>query len=148
MRPGYDVSSVLTEEASPLAGRTPLDITGGQNQSRKARKMSMNKTDSPKARATIRGNGVGAQLRRARETEHPRHRHEREAKGGTLHMSGVWSCNEWDQLEEVIVGNPLNARFPTADRKHPAGRISRPFIVPRFRVALFHSRLLKRRKRI
>jgi N-dimethylarginine dimethylaminohydrolase len=27
-----------------------------------------------------------------------------------LHMSGVWSCNEWDQLEEVIVGNPLNAR--------------------------------------
>ena len=31
-------------------------------------------------------------------------------------MSGVWSCNEWDQLEEVIVGNPLRARFPTADR--------------------------------
>jgi N-dimethylarginine dimethylaminohydrolase len=31
-------------------------------------------------------------------------------------MSAVWSCNEWDQLEEVIVGNPLNARFPTADR--------------------------------
>jgi N-dimethylarginine dimethylaminohydrolase len=31
-------------------------------------------------------------------------------------MSGVWSCNEWDQLEEVIVGNPLNARFPTPDR--------------------------------
>lgn len=30
-------------------------------------------------------------------------------------MSGVWSCNEWDQLEEVIVGNPLNARFPTPD---------------------------------
>jgi N-dimethylarginine dimethylaminohydrolase len=30
-------------------------------------------------------------------------------------MSKVWSCNEWDQLEEVIVGNPLNARFPTAD---------------------------------
>ena len=28
----------------------------------------------------------------------------------------VWSCNEWDQLEEVIVGNPLNARFPTPDR--------------------------------
>jgi len=27
----------------------------------------------------------------------------------------VWSCNEWDPLEEVIVGNPLNARFPTAD---------------------------------
>jgi N-dimethylarginine dimethylaminohydrolase len=31
-------------------------------------------------------------------------------------MSVVWSCNEWDQLEEVIVGNPLNARFPTPDR--------------------------------
>jgi N-dimethylarginine dimethylaminohydrolase len=30
-------------------------------------------------------------------------------------MSDVWSCNEWDPLEEVIVGNPLNARFPTAD---------------------------------
>lgn len=31
-------------------------------------------------------------------------------------MSLVWSCNEWDPLEEVIVGNPLNARFPTADK--------------------------------
>jgi len=31
-------------------------------------------------------------------------------------MSVVWSCNEWDQLEEVIVGNPLCARFPTPDR--------------------------------
>ena len=31
-------------------------------------------------------------------------------------MSRVWSCNEWDQLEEVIVGNPLGARFPTPDR--------------------------------
>jgi N-dimethylarginine dimethylaminohydrolase len=30
-------------------------------------------------------------------------------------MSVVWSCNEWDPLEEVIVGNPLRARFPTAD---------------------------------
>ena len=30
--------------------------------------------------------------------------------------SAVWSCNEWDPLEEVIVGNPLNARFPTPDR--------------------------------
>jgi len=30
-------------------------------------------------------------------------------------MPGVWSCNEWDPLEEVIVGNPLNARYPTAD---------------------------------
>jgi N-dimethylarginine dimethylaminohydrolase len=30
-------------------------------------------------------------------------------------MSKVWSCNEWDQLEEVIVGNPLRARFPTPD---------------------------------
>jgi len=31
-------------------------------------------------------------------------------------MSIVWSCNEWDPLEEVIVGNPLHARFPTSDR--------------------------------
>lgn len=30
-------------------------------------------------------------------------------------MSIVWSCNEWDPLEEVVVGNPLNARFPNAD---------------------------------
>jgi N-dimethylarginine dimethylaminohydrolase len=30
-------------------------------------------------------------------------------------MPSVWSCNEWDPLEEVIVGNPLQARFPTAD---------------------------------
>jgi N-dimethylarginine dimethylaminohydrolase len=29
--------------------------------------------------------------------------------------SAVWSCNEWDQLEEVIIGNPQNARFPTPD---------------------------------
>ncbi len=27
----------------------------------------------------------------------------------------VWSCNEWDPLQEVIVGNPLRARFPTPD---------------------------------
>ena len=31
-------------------------------------------------------------------------------------MKRVWSCNEWDQLEEVIVGNPLNARFPYPDK--------------------------------
>lgn len=36
-------------------------------------------------------------------------------KGNFHIMSKVWSCNEWDPLEEVIVGNPLNARFPTAD---------------------------------
>jgi N-dimethylarginine dimethylaminohydrolase len=30
-------------------------------------------------------------------------------------MSGLWSCNEWDPLEEVIVGTPLRARFPFAD---------------------------------
>ena len=30
-------------------------------------------------------------------------------------MSRVWSCNEWDPLKEVIVGNPLHARFPHAD---------------------------------
>ena len=27
-------------------------------------------------------------------------------------MSVVWSCNEWDQLEEVIVGNPLACEIP------------------------------------
>jgi len=37
-------------------------------------------------------------------------------KQETSPMSGVWSCNEWDPLEEVIVGNPLNARFPSPDR--------------------------------
>ena len=36
-------------------------------------------------------------------------------------MSRVWSCNEWDPLEEVIVGNPLKARFPTAD---PSTRVA------------------------
>ena len=30
-------------------------------------------------------------------------------------MSKVWSCNEWDPLEEVIVGTAINARFPHAD---------------------------------
>ena len=30
-------------------------------------------------------------------------------------MSLIWSCNEWDPLEEVVVGNPLGARFPHAD---------------------------------
>jgi N-dimethylarginine dimethylaminohydrolase len=30
-------------------------------------------------------------------------------------MSRVWSCNEWDPLEEVIVGLPQGARFPFAD---------------------------------
>ena len=36
-------------------------------------------------------------------------------------MPAVWSCNEWDPLEEVIVGNPLRARFPTAD---PSTRVA------------------------
>jgi N-dimethylarginine dimethylaminohydrolase len=39
-----------------------------------------------------------------------------QTKQDTSQMSRVWSCNEWDPLEEVIVGNPLNARFPTPDR--------------------------------
>ena len=34
----------------------------------------------------------------------------------SMPMSAVWSCNEWDPLEEVLVGNPLRARFPTPDR--------------------------------
>ena len=42
--------------------------------------------------------------------------HSHSGTSGQNSMSGVWSCNEWDQLEEVIVGNPLNARYPTPDR--------------------------------
>jgi N-dimethylarginine dimethylaminohydrolase len=37
------------------------------------------------------------------------------ATGTAKQRSAVWSWNEWDPLEEVIVGNPLNARYPTAD---------------------------------
>ena len=37
-------------------------------------------------------------------------------RGDTSLMPRVWSCNEWDRLEEVIVGNPLKARFPTPDK--------------------------------
>ena len=62
-------------------------------------------------------------------------------------MSGVWSCNEWDQLEEIIVGNPLNARFPTADRSTQLQNFTTVHC-RRFRVALFQSKLLKRQKRI
>src|ERR1700720_243967 len=47
-----------------------------------------------------------------------------EDRGGIAHMSRVWSCNEWDQLEEVILGNPLNARFPTADRSSQLAEFS------------------------
>src|SRR3974390_720730 len=45
------------------------------------------------------------------------HRNSEKARyrGGTLNRSRVWSCNEGDPLEEVIVGNPLQARFPTPD---------------------------------
>jgi N-dimethylarginine dimethylaminohydrolase len=43
-----------------------------------------------------------------------------EQRGDTALMSRVWSCNEWDRLEEVIVGNPLNARFPTPDKSTQA----------------------------
>ena len=32
-----------------------------------------------------------------------------------MSKSMVWSCNEWDPLEEIVVGNPLRARFPMAD---------------------------------
>ena len=39
-------------------------------------------------------------------------------------MSAVWSCNEWDQLEEVIVGNPFRARFPTLDRSTQVAEFS------------------------
>src|SRR6476646_4467733 len=39
-------------------------------------------------------------------------------------MSKVWSCTEWDPLEEVIVGNPLNARFPSPDRSTQVAEFS------------------------
>jgi hypothetical protein len=35
-------------------------------------------------------------------------------------MPSVWSCNEWDQLEEVIVGNPLNGGFSADQRSLPS----------------------------
>src|SRR5947209_7742512 len=38
-----------------------------------------------------------------------------ESNTSTGPKRAVWSCNEWDPLEEVILGNPLQARFPTAD---------------------------------
>ena len=41
-------------------------------------------------------------------------------------MSRAWSCNEWDPLEEVIVGNPLRARFPDGGSEYPTRRVSRP----------------------
>lgn len=40
----------------------------------------------------------------------------RQAKVASRQQSRVWSWNEWDPLEEVIVGNPLNARFPYPDK--------------------------------
>jgi glycine amidinotransferase len=40
----------------------------------------------------------------------------------------VWSCNEWDPLVEVIVGNPLKARFPHPDKSsHVAEWAGRSF---------------------
>jgi N-dimethylarginine dimethylaminohydrolase len=40
----------------------------------------------------------------------------------------VWSCNEWDPLQEVIVGNVLNARFPHPDKSTHIGEwAGRPF---------------------
>jgi hypothetical protein len=40
---------------------------------------------------------------------------DRESERVEAQIPRVWSCNEWDPLEEVIVGNPLHARFPTPD---------------------------------
>ena len=54
-------------------------------------------------------------------------------------MSRVWSCNEWDQLEEVIIGNPLNARFPTPDRSTQVAEFP-DRSMPEFPVALFRNR--------
>jgi N-dimethylarginine dimethylaminohydrolase len=40
----------------------------------------------------------------------------------------VWSCNEWDPLQEVIIGNVRNARFPHPDASsHIAEWAGRPF---------------------
>lgn len=39
-------------------------------------------------------------------------------------LSGVWSCNEWDPLKEVIVGNSLNARFPHLDKSSIAAEFA------------------------
>lgn len=40
----------------------------------------------------------------------------------------VWSCNEWDPLQEVIVGNIKNARFPHPDKSSHIGEwAGRPF---------------------
>jgi N-dimethylarginine dimethylaminohydrolase len=39
-------------------------------------------------------------------------------------MSKVWSCNEWDPLQEVIVGNPLNARYPSPDQSSRVAEFS------------------------
>lgn len=42
--------------------------------------------------------------------------------------SAVWSCNEWDPLVEVIVGNPFKARYPNRDMStHIAEYAGRPF---------------------
>jgi N-dimethylarginine dimethylaminohydrolase len=50
------------------------------------------------------GSGTGAGVGSSPATAAPKKR------------SAVWSWNEWDPLEEVIVGNPLNARFPYPDK--------------------------------
>lgn len=42
--------------------------------------------------------------------------------------SRVWSCNEWDPLREVIIGNIRNARFPNPDKSSHIGEwAGRPF---------------------
>ena len=62
-------------------------------------------------------------------------------------MSHVWSCNEWDPLEEVIVGNPLKARYPTPDLSTQLAEF--PYRSPRRDCAvLFPKGSLKRRTRI
>ena len=42
-------------------------------------------------------------------------------------MSRVWSCNEWDQLEEVIVGKPAARAISDSRPKHSNGGIFRSF---------------------
>lgn len=42
--------------------------------------------------------------------------------------SVLWSCNEWDPLQEVVIGNIRNARFPHPDKSSHIGEwVGRPF---------------------
>lgn len=42
--------------------------------------------------------------------------HDADGAAASLSSPPVWSCNEWDPLEEIIVGVARNARFPHPDK--------------------------------